>query len=63
MKAEAHHMHVSFPAAVKTQGGPPNSELSENAFRCSQRVFLSQVKLKVRSLDHAVNLPREYLRN
>ena len=63
MKAEAHHMHVIFPAVRKTQGGPPNSELSENAFRCSQRVFLSHVKFKVRSLDRAVNLPREYLRN
>ena len=63
MKAEAHHMHVIFPATLKIQGGPPNSELSKNAFRCSQRVFLSQVKIKVRSLDHAVNLAREYLRN
>ena len=63
MKAEAHHMHVIFPAPLKTQGGPRNSELSENAFRCSQRVFLSQVKLKVRSLDHAVNLARKCVRN
>ena len=63
MKAEAHHMHLNFPAALKIQGGPRNSELSENAFRCSQRVFLSQGKLKVRSLDHAVYLARENLRN
>ena len=55
MKAKAHHIHPSFPAGLKTQGSPLHSKLSKNAFRYSQRVFLSQVKLEVPSLDYAVN--------